>query len=191
MEKSFMRTVGWLLGALGVAILIWGAYHLFSSHQSASSNGGLLGATPTREEGNGAIGATQVNVFLVALNDDGKLGKKIGCGDSIVAVSKSILPTTTPLRAALRELLSLKERTYGEAGLYNSLYQSNLKVTDANIDNQGKATVYLTGSMALGGVCDDPRFAAQIEETVLQFPTVHEAAIFVNGRTLKDVTSEQ
>src|SRR5689334_2576909 len=33
-----------------------------------------------------------VKVFLVALGDDGKSGKRIGCDDSLVAVSRPLAP---------------------------------------------------------------------------------------------------
>jgi len=41
----------------------------------------------------------------------------------------------------------------------------------------------------MGGECDTPRVQAQLEQTVLQFPTVTDAAIFINGRPLADVLS--
>jgi len=41
----------------------------------------------------------------------------------------------------------------------------------------------------LGGVCDAPRVEAQIEQTALQFSTVHEVAVFINDVPLEDVLS--
>jgi hypothetical protein len=41
----------------------------------------------------------------------------------------------------------------------------------------------------MGGECDTPRVQAQLEQTILQFPTVTEAAIFINGKPLQDVLS--
>jgi hypothetical protein len=41
----------------------------------------------------------------------------------------------------------------------------------------------------LGGVCDNPRVEAQIEETALQFATVSEVAVFVNGKPLEEIIS--
>jgi hypothetical protein len=92
------------------------------------------------------------------------------------------------LRAALVALLSVKDQTYGQSGLYNALYQSNLQVDSLSIDGS-KASVYLSGSLVMGGECDNPRVQAQLEQTVRQFPTVTKAAIFVNGRPLADVLS--
>lgn len=134
--------------------------------------------------------AQQVKIYLVALEDNGQTGTKIGCGDSLVAVTREIAPTKSVLQAALRELLSLKDRNYGQSGLYNALYQSNLKVDSAEITN-GVATVRLTGQVQLGGVCDNPRFDQQLRQTVLQFPTIKSAKIFINGKPLEDIVSEK
>ncbi|MBI2074452.1 MAG: GerMN domain-containing protein [Candidatus Levybacteria bacterium] len=133
----------------------------------------------------------KVNVYMIALEDNGKSGEKIGCGDSVIAVERSISSTTMPLRAALEQLLSIKDRTLGQFGLYNSLYQSDLKVDRVSIDNNGKATVNLSGKVQLGGVCDNPRFEAQITKTVLQFSTIKTVAVFINSVPLKDIVSEK
>jgi hypothetical protein len=133
---------------------------------------------------------TRVRIFLVAVDDNGKTGKKIGCGDSLIPVTRDIEPTTTPLKAALEELLSLKTQTYGESGLYNALYQSDLTVEKATVTD-GKAQVSLRGTYALGGTCDTPRFTEQLRETVLQFPSVDEVAILLNGKPIDDALSQK
>ncbi|MBE3066905.1 MAG: GerMN domain-containing protein, partial [Chloroflexi bacterium] len=92
------------------------------------------------------------------------------------------------LKAALVALLSVKDQYYGQSGLYNALYQSDLQVETVSIDG-GKASVFLTGTLLMGGECDAPRVQAQLEQTVLQFSTVTEAAIFINGKHLADVLS--
>ena len=43
----------------------------------------------------------------------------------------------------------------------------------------------------LGGVCDSPRFEAQIEQTALQFSTVSSVEVFINDIPLQDVLSQQ
>ncbi len=129
-----------------------------------------------------------VKIFLVALEDGGQAGMEIGCGDSLVPVEFQITPTTDPLAAALAELLALRDRTYGESGLYNALYQSKLSV-ESIAHEDGSVTVRLTGDLVLGGVCDNPRFEAQIRETVLQFPDVHEVAVFINDVPLEEALS--
>jgi hypothetical protein len=133
--------------------------------------------------------ATQfVQVYLIALEDNGQTGIPVGCGDSAVPVQVQIQYTQGVLKAALEALLSIKEQYYGQSGLYNALYQADLQVDSVNITD-GKAIVNLSGSLNLGGECDNPRVQAQLEQTVLQFSTVTEADIFINGKSLADAIS--
>ncbi len=145
--------------------------------------------TPTRTPALPA-GTMRVKLFFVAMNDNGVAGKKIGCGDSIVAVDRFIPITVAPLTAALHELFSLTDRNYGQSGLYNALYQSKLKIDSISIVN-GKATIRLSGSLVLNGVCDNPRVQAQLEPIALQFSTVSSVAIFLNGIPLQQALSEK
>ena len=133
-------------------------------------------------------GPQYVQIYLIAIGDNGQSGPAVGCGDSAVAVQVEITPTLGVLRAAMESLLSIKDQNYGQSGLYNALYQSDLKVDSVKIEN-GKATVNLTGTLQLGGECDNPRVQAQLEQTVRQFPTITDVAIFINGQPLADVLS--
>jgi len=132
--------------------------------------------------------ASQVKIYLVALEDQGQSGQEIGCGDSLVPVEVQVTPTRAPLTAALHALLAIKTETYGESGLYDSLYQSNLTVQSVAIVDR-TAIIRLTGKVQLGGTCDNPRFAGQIEATALQFSTVDTAQVFINGQSMADVLS--
>lgn len=134
---------------------------------------------------------TSVKVFYVAINDGGKAGKEIGCGDSLVEVEVPIAPTSTPVQAALNLLFAGKSQSIGQSGLYNALYQSNLRLDNFSLSNNGEATIKISGITALGGVCDDPRFVAQIQSTILQFPTIKKADIFINNKPLADFLSEK
>jgi hypothetical protein len=131
-----------------------------------------------------------VKVFLIALEDNGQSGPLVGCGDSAIPVTVTIPHTQGVLRAALEKLLSIKQQFYGESGLYNVLYQSDLQLKSVTID-QGKAIIHLTGTLMLGGVCDNPRVAAQIEQTALQFSTVNDVAAFINDTPLEEVLSQE
>jgi hypothetical protein len=133
-------------------------------------------------------GPQMVQIFLIALDDNGQSGQLVGCGDSAIAVQFEVPPTKEVLRASMEKLLALKELYYGESGLYNALYQSDLQLESIALVN-GKATIHLTGSLVLGGVCDNPRVEAQLEATVHQFYTVQEVGIFINGTPLKDALS--
>src|SRR4029453_14668789 len=68
------------------------------------------------------------NIYVIALQDNGGAGKKIGGGDSVVPIGGPFKPPGAPLRAALDKLLAVKSQWYGQSGLYNALYQSNLHV---------------------------------------------------------------
>jgi hypothetical protein len=136
-------------------------------------------------------GGNSIKIFLIALEDNGTTGKKIGCNDSVVPVSINIEPTLGVLRASFVELLKLEGQSYyGLSVLYNSLYQSKLSIVSLNIVNR-EAILNLKGTLASGGVCDDPRIQAQLEETALQFNTIDRVSIFINGIPLAHLLSGQ
>ena len=144
----------------------------------------LRASASARQTAPAAPAGTTVKIFLLALEDDGKSGKKIGCNDSVVPVTRTVPKTTAPLGAAIRELLSIRDRMYGQSGLYNALSQSSLKVDTVGIAN-GVAEIRLSGAFKTGGACDNPRIEAQIKETALQFPTVKSVQVFINDAPLE------
>ncbi|MBA2731512.1 MAG: GerMN domain-containing protein [Acidobacteria bacterium] len=128
----------------------------------------------------------EVKVYLVALNDAGKSGKKIGCDDSLVAVTRTIKATGTPLKAALRELVAGASERDGELGNY--VFGPNLRVKSVSI-SRGTATIRFSGQISVAGVCDMPRITEQIDATAKQFPNVKRVRVFVGKRTLSDAIS--
>jgi hypothetical protein len=136
-------------------------------------------------------GASEVKIFLIAIGDNGASGKKIGCNDSVIPIKVQIQPTLGVLRAALTKLFELYgQKEYGASSLSNALYQSNLSIESLNIVNR-EAIIHLKGSLVLGGVCDDPRVKAQLEEIALQFSSVDKASVFINGVPLNQLLSGQ
>jgi hypothetical protein len=133
---------------------------------------------------------SQVNVYMVAVGDDGRNGMRIGCGDSIVPVTVQIPATPAPLRGALERLLSDKSQYFGNTGLLNALYASDLRIDRVAIVD-GEATVALSGTPRLSGTCDTPRVVAQLEETVRQFGSVSSVRIFLNNRLIREALSQQ
>jgi spore germination protein GerM len=129
-----------------------------------------------------------VEIYLIALDDSGQSGPQVGCGDSAVPVQVPISPTKDVLKAALERLLALKTQYYGQSGLYNALYQSDLHLDGVNIKD-GVAIINLSGSLQIGGECDSPRVEAQINQTALQFAAVKDVSVSINGRTLQDALS--
>lgn len=127
----------------------------------------------------------RVNIYMIGLESG-----SVGCGDEVVAVRRDIQKTRAPLTAALNLQLAQKSPYYGESGLYNALYQSNLRI--GSISRNGTAwTIRLTGSLVLGGTCDGPRVKAQLEQTALQFSTVKSVRYYVNGQPLESLLSGQ
>ncbi|HWS54658.1 MAG TPA: GerMN domain-containing protein [Pyrinomonadaceae bacterium] len=130
-----------------------------------------------------AVAPREVKVFLVALDDAGKRGRKIGCDDSLVPVTRAVKAGRAPLRAAVEELLSLP-REY-EGGLSNYWRGEGLRVRSVTL-RRGTATIRITGTLPVAGVCDVPRIEEQIKETARQFPGVKRVSVFVNGRPLSE-----
>lgn len=149
----------------------------------SSLQGSLTSPNPSNSE------TVKIKVFMIAADDNGQSGKLIGCGDSVVGVIREIPYTQAVLKAAMEQLVSIKDKNYGESGLYNPLYQSSLNLVSATIDSGGKATIKFTGTLQLSGTCEDPRIKAQLEETALQFSTVKSADIWINDKTLNEIMS--
>ena len=132
-----------------------------------------------------AVGIDHVNIYLVAVGDNGASGKLIGCGDSLVAVEVPIESTLGVLRAALNELFKLQgQREYGQSGLYNALYLSNLSIANVAVID-GEAVIDLKGNLVFGGECDIPRIEEQLRAIALQFHTVDSVSITINGVPLE------
>lgn len=125
----------------------------------------------------------RTNIYLIAVGDEGASGEEIGCGDSAVPVEVPIEPTIAPLTAGLEALLAIESRDYGQSGLYNALYRSDLTVESVVIRDR-EAVIRLNGTLEIGGTCDAPRVRAQLEETALQFSTVDSVSVSVNGDPL-------
>jgi hypothetical protein len=131
-----------------------------------------------------ATSGREVKVYLVALDDNGRRGRKIGCNDSLVPVTRTVSADAVPLKAAVEELLNVP-REY-EGGLGNYWFGENLRVQSATV-RAGVATIRISGNVYIAGVCDAPRIEGQIRETARQFRGVRSVKVFVGGRRLADV----
>lgn len=134
------------------------------------------------------MGDQTVTIFLVAIEDKGISGRKIGCDDSLIPVEVTIRSKLTSPWSALSALLNLDDTYYGESGLYNALHQSDLEIQSYET-LEGKAKVYLEGELMLGGVCDTPRVEEQILATILQDGQIDEVEVYINDVLLQDVLS--
>ena len=131
----------------------------------------------------GPSAGREVKVYLVALDDDGRRGRRIGCNDSLVPVTRTVAATRTPLKAAVEELLAVP-REY-EGGLSNYWAAEDLRVQSA-VNSGGVATIRIRGTLPVAGVCDQPRIEEQIRATARQFRGVRSVRVFLNGRRLSD-----
>lgn len=132
-------------------------------------------------------GTTDLNIYMIAMEDNGASGPKIGCGDSIIEVRRTVPRTQSPLRVAFETLLAENDEFYGESGFYNPIHHYDLTVDDVNIRADGTAVVRLSGEFFGIGTCEDPRIQAQLEYTALQFDTVKDVEIWINGELLDDL----
>ncbi|QPC84694.1 LysM peptidoglycan-binding domain-containing protein [Phototrophicus methaneseepsis] len=142
--------------------------------------------TPTEEPDSNLFERT--NIYLIALEDAGATGEEIGCGDSLVPVEVAIEPTIAPLTAALTYLFENNEQYYGQSGLYNPFYNSDLSVDGIDIIG-GNAQIELSGELSLAGACDNPRIESILQQTALQYSTIDSVDITINGEPLDQLLS--
>lgn len=135
------------------------------------------------ESARGPAAGREVKVFLVALDDKGKRGRRIGCDDSLVPVTRTVTAAGAPLQAAVEELLAVPREF--EGGLGNYWAGENLRVQSASV-SRGVATIRIRGTLPVAGVCDEPRIEEQIKATARQFPGVRTVRVFLNGQRLSD-----
>ena len=146
-------------------------------------------AVPTAQpvEPTSDIEVTNVKMYLIALEDAGKSGPALGCGDSLVAVD---VPGKDE-KDALQYLLDLHNQYYGQSGLYNALHQSDLKINQIE-ETAENIKVDLTGTFLLGGVCDNPRVHDQLIATIRQSTESKIPVILrINGVPLDDLLSQK
>lgn len=140
----------------------------------------------------GAQGGETVDTVSLAVLDitDEGTGERYGC-DFVAYVERSVAPTSAPLTAALQELFAVP--TTDVDGYYNFIARTHdtLSFARAEVQN-GAAHIYLEGELSgLTGVCDDPRTRIQIEQTALQFATVDDVVLYLNGEPTDLVPSQR
>lgn len=131
---------------------------------------------------------TVIQLYFVNVEDAGTGSALVGCGDSLKPVTRQIPRTQSPLRDAIENLLMEKQQRVD--GLYNALAQSDLTVESVIIASDGTAEIRLGGTLKIGGVCDEPRIRAQIEQTASQFTAVKRVDIRLNGGPLSGSSAQ-
>lgn len=180
MRSSLVRNVA--VAVIGL-ILIGGVWVALQARQPAVPPAAEPGATSTPEmpaDPDASAGTTRVKVALLDFSGETSPGKERGC-DRVVLVERAVATTSAPLTAALRELFAIPDTTVDGFGNFMPRTRTTLAFDRATV-RDGVARIYLTGSLSgLAGVCDDPRAAIQIEETALQFPTVRQVELYLDG----------
>lgn len=139
--------------------------------------------------GSAQSGMTEVKIYLVALGDNGKMGKKIGCEDSLVPVTRKVTATGAPLKAALLELFADRQPDKKEIDLNLGNYWRGMRLKSVSVKN-GTAIIHLKGEEPrVAGICDVPRIKGQIIETAMQFSTVKRVKVFIDGKPMEEVVS--
>jgi hypothetical protein len=142
-------------------------------------------AQQTMEEGNFVL------VYLIMGGDNGKSGRLVGCNDSVVPVKLKADPNLDPLESAFQALFDLHDPIVNPVGMYDALYQSNLKYEGIEVGQDGQATLHLSGDLVLEGSCDEGRAVAQLEETASQLPGVQKVTILINDQPIGDSLTGQ
>ncbi len=145
-------------------------------------------STPTRIPPT-ATTAPPLMFYLIAPNDGGVSGPVVGCQDSIVAVNSGQNATgslMTQMSASLAALFTIGSDTYGQSGLVDELNKSILSVSSISISGT-TATIHLTGTLKLSGVCSDERQQAQILYTVFHYKGFDTALIKIGDRNMKQI----
>lgn len=183
--RAYRRLIPWLL-LLGVLLAGCDGFFLLPTPTPTALP---PTQTPTEPPPTAtALPYASVMIYYIALEDNGVSGAPVGCGDSAVPVTYTVEFGRDALTNAYERLVGNRERTIGESGLYNALYQSDLTVKSAEIKD-GKAIIALEGTLMLGGECDNPRVKAQLEMIPGQFAGVTTVEITINGKPLDDALS--
>ncbi len=127
------------------------------------------------------IAWSKVKIALLAGGAKDGDGERLQGCDLVVFRDISVPATTMPLTAAMRELFVKRDPwPYTESANGNFITSQNLTFDRAVMEGS-TAKIYIKGSYVLSGVCDDPRIEVQIRNTALQFPTVKNVEIYLNG----------
>jgi hypothetical protein len=129
-----------------------------------------------------------VTAYYVLVDDGGSNGVRFGCNDSLVGVAHTSSAGEDPLHAAVRALLDAPADaapSRPSPDVYNALGGSDLKFLSGSFDGT-TVTVYLAGTLSMGGVCDLPRVEAQLTQTAVSAVGAIRAEIHVNGRSLAE-----
>ncbi|KAA0976067.1 hypothetical protein FQ154_12215 [Paeniglutamicibacter gangotriensis] len=161
-----------------------------TSAPPASSASGLSAPAQPSTGTNAASTTSPLTIFYVAVDDQGKSGPLVGCGDSIVATETGPVIYASQVEASMSTLLEDKDAEHGQSGLVNTLSASELTYVSASVAGD-TVTVELSGEILSGGTCDDPRIIAQLTHTAMVAAGTVEAVILINGVDVNKYLSQK
>lgn len=133
-----------------------------------------------------------LTAYYVLLDDGGSSGVRFGCNDSLVGLARPVPGSEPLLTAAMNALLEgagaadTPLDSIEVADVYNALDNSDLTFLSGSFDGT-TVTVYLAGTLSLGGACDTPRVEAQLTQTAVAAVGAIRAEVYVNGQPLTEV----
>jgi hypothetical protein len=121
-------------------------------------------------------------IKVLAYFNNNKMDPEVSC-NKVFSVEREVPETTAVARASLDELLKGSTSEEQTAGFFTSINQG-VKIQSLIIEN-GTAKVDFDEQLetAVGGSCKVSAIRAQITQTLMQFSTVKNVVISINGRT--------
>lgn len=184
-SKKWLITIIIVLVAAAIGV---GAYAYISNQNSSDASNNQSPSDNSQGDQQPVEVTKQLTLYYIATEDAGASGSLIGCDDSAVSIKTTDVTTSNEVKSALEMLLADKNQFYGQSGLYNALYQSNLTYEGSTVEND-HITVSLSGDLVLGGECDNPRVKAQLEKTVEDATDASQVSILLNGKPLDEALS--
>lgn len=184
-----MRKQFFVIGiTIGVFLLLFGI-RLMVINLEATKPAVVKTVKPFPTDSMPTASMKKVNLYFVALNDNGKSGFGIDCGDSIIAVPYTISSTVEPLQAVIEKEFSIKNQYYSGTNLYNPFYLSNLSVVELRLRKK-ILTIRLSGDFSVNGKCDYERIKGVLLQTSTQFEGIGNIEIIINDKNITDYINE-
>ena len=129
---------------------------------------------------------TSAGVYYILIAEN--TGGPFGCGDDLIRIYPGIRSPggfEDDIKTALNALFSNHSEYYN--GLYNPLYQSDLRAKGAELDASNTPIIQLGGNLVKPkDECESKRMHAQVWYTVAQY-SPNRAKIFLNNSLLGDL----
>lgn len=127
-----------------------------------------------------SLGSSET-IKVKAYFNNNKMDPEISC-NKVFSVDRDVLKTDAVARAALNELLNGPTGAEKNAGFFTSI-PAGSKLNSISIVNGEARADFDETTESGGGSCSMASRYAQIEKTLMQFPTITSVKLSINGRT--------